>query len=171
MNQNMFSLIKQIEYWLPMLRKVLSNKIQVTKKKRKYKSLRENKERTLGWLPLPSKMTQGFTFSFQKKEKIFKPDVLSLFLLPIFFFLNFLSSPPKENKTRLFKLTKRMNSSKQCRGLFHSIGTCVYEKTTSTCFSFLPPLFSAWSFSFYLPSRDPSRGHNMACLAGAVGAL
>ena len=84
-----------------MLRKVLSNKIQVTKKKRKYKSLRESKERTLGWLPLPSKTTQGFIFSFQKKEKIFKPDVLSLFYCLFSFFLNFL---PPLKRTKLVSL-------------------------------------------------------------------
>ena len=90
MNQNMFSLIKQIEYWLPMLGKVLSNKIQVTKKKRKYKSLRESKERTPGWLPLPSQTTQGFTFSFKKKGKETLNRMSSLFLYCLSSFLHFL---------------------------------------------------------------------------------
>ena len=122
MNQNMFSLIKQIEYWLPMFRKALSNKIQVTKKKkRKYKSLRESKKRTPGWLPLPSQTTQGFTSSFKKKGKKALNRMSSLFFYCLSPFLHFfILTPDSKKKNKLHSFSSQMPRPEMAKTKHHS---------------------------------------------------
>ena len=86
MNQNMFSLIKQIGYWLPMLRKALSNKIQVTKKEKEIQKPTGKQGKNSRMASSTEPNDPRLHFLFQKKRKRnFKPDVLSLSLLPILF--------------------------------------------------------------------------------------
>ena len=72
MNQNMFSLIKQIGYWLPMLRKALSNKIQVTKKRKGNTKAygKARKELPDGFLYRAKRPKASLSLSKKKEKKL-----------------------------------------------------------------------------------------------------